>query len=124
MAKQRESEQSESPALGQPGKVYLVGAGPGDPGLITWRSVECLRRAEAVLYDYLVNPAVLRHAPPQAKLLCLGRHRGAGEKSAREMSPGERIWTQSEINAELVQLARDGKQVIRLKGGDPIVFGS
>ncbi len=93
------------------GKVYLVGAGPGDPGLITWRGVECLRRADVVLYDYLVNPRILRHAAAGAELQSLGRH------------GGERIVPQAEINERLVELARAGRTVVRLKGGDPIVFG-
>jgi uroporphyrinogen III methyltransferase/synthase len=101
-----------------PGKVHLVGAGPGDAGLITWRGVECLRDADAVLYDYLVNPAILRHAPCQAQMICLGRHRAAPDKISRD-----RIWDQAEINEQLVKLAREGKRVVRLKGGDPVVFG-
>src|SRR2546426_3539662 len=56
------------------GTVYLVGAGPGDPGLITLRGVECLRRADLVLYDYLVNPRVLAHLRAEAEAICLGRH--------------------------------------------------
>ncbi|MCL4204317.1 MAG: uroporphyrinogen-III C-methyltransferase [Pirellulaceae bacterium] len=93
------------------GKVYLVGAGPGDPGLITLRAVECLQRADCVLYDYLANPQILRHARKGAELICLGRH------------GGERIWSQSEINQELVQRALNDQTVVRLKGGDPLVFG-
>ncbi len=100
-----------SRAAKQQGKVFLVGAGPGDAGLITWRGVECLRQADVVLYDYLVNPAILRHARPSAKLLCLGRH------------GRDRIWEQSEINRELEKCARAGQNVVRLKGGDPVVFG-
>lgn len=95
----------------QPGKVYLVGAGPGDPGLITLRAVECLGRADLVLYDYLVNPAILDHAAPFAELLCLGHHR------IRRTVP------QEEINARMVDQARRGKTVVRLKGGNPTVFG-
>ena len=71
------------------GKVHLVGAGPGDPGLVTLRAVECLRRADLVLYDYLVNPQILEHAAPTAELVCLGRH-GRG-----------RIIPQEEINRQL-----------------------
>jgi uroporphyrinogen III methyltransferase/synthase len=93
------------------GKVYLVGAGPGDPGLITLRGVECLRRADVVLYDYLVNPLIVRRAAPHADTICLGRHGYM------------RQWTQEEINLELVALARAGKTVVRLKGGDPGIFG-
>lgn len=92
------------------GKVYLVGAGPGDPGLITLRGVECLRRADVVLYDYLVNPAILEHAGAAAERICLGQH----GKS--------RIWEQAEIDARMVRDAQAGKAVVRLKGGDPAVF--
>jgi uroporphyrinogen III methyltransferase/synthase len=92
------------------GKVYLVGAGPGDPGLITLRGAECLRRADVVLYDYLVNPPVLEHARRGAELVCLGRH-GHG-----------RILSQREINDRMVAEARAGRCVVRLKGGDPVVF--
>ncbi len=83
------------------GTVYLVGAGPGDPGLITVRGVDCLAQADVVLYDYLVNPQVLRHAPPSAELVCLGRH-GQG-----------RIMTQREVNQQLVAAARRGQTVVR-----------
>ncbi|HTU24474.1 MAG TPA: uroporphyrinogen-III C-methyltransferase, partial [Pirellulales bacterium] len=92
-------------------KVYLVGGGPGDPGLLTLRGAECLARADVVLYDYLVNPRILRHAPPQAKLVCLGRH-GV-----------DHVWRQDEIDRRLVELAQAGKTVVRLKGGDPALFG-
>lgn len=92
------------------GRVYLVGAGPGDPGLITWRGVECLRRADVVLYDYLVNPRILDYAPPSAAAVCLGRH-GHG-----------RLMSQAEVNERLVAEARLGKTVVRLKGGDPAIF--
>ncbi len=92
------------------GKVFLVGAGPGDPGLLTLRGVECLQRADAILYDYLVNPRILQLAGPNTERTCLGRH-GIG-----------RIWTQPEINQQLISLARQGKMVVRLKGGDPAVF--
>jgi uroporphyrinogen III methyltransferase / synthase len=102
------------------GKVFLVGAGPGDAGLITWRGVECLRQADAVLYDYLVNPAILRHTLADCNLICLGRHR---RHEGGESPRGERIWPQAEINERLVQLARSGQRVVRLKGGDPAIFG-
>ena len=74
---------TESPPTN--GKVYLVGAGPGDPGLITLRGIECLKMADVVLYDYLVNPVIAEHAPEPAELVCLGRHGRS------------RIWTQDEI---------------------------
>jgi uroporphyrinogen III methyltransferase / synthase len=119
MAKQRQPPSAE-------GKVFLVGAGPGDAGLITWRGAECLRQADVVLFDYLVNPAILRHAKPQAELECLGRHRrdagGASDSVAKSLDKN-RLWTQSEINERLVQLAQAGRKVVRLKGGDPAVFG-
>jgi uroporphyrinogen III methyltransferase/synthase len=92
------------------GIVYLVGAGPGDPGLITLRGCQCLARADVVLYDYLVNPQVLLHARADAELVCLGRH------------GRDRIMPQEEINRQLVSLARAGRTVVRLKGGDPVVF--
>ena len=92
------------------GTVYLVGAGPGHPGLITLRGVECLQIADVVLYDYLVNPFILSHVRPDCKQICLGQHGRS------------RIWPQQEINQQLVDLARQGKNVVRLKGGDPAVF--
>jgi uroporphyrinogen III methyltransferase/synthase len=92
------------------GKVYLVGGGPGDPGLLTLRGRELLARADVVLYDYLVNPLILAHAAPGADLVCLGRH------------GRDRILPQDEINALMVGHARAGRSVVRLKGGDPIVF--
>jgi len=92
------------------GKVYLVGAGPGDAGLITLRGIECLRRADVVMFDYLVNSVIVEHAPATAERICLGKHGRS------------RIWPQHEINRQLVELAESGKQVVRLKGGDPAVF--
>lgn len=94
-----------------PGKVYLIGAGPGDPGLISLRAVELLGRADAVLYDYLVNPLLLRHCRPDAQLISLGKH-GTG-----------RVWTPAQICTRLVELAQAGATVVRLKSGDPLVFG-
>ena len=94
-----------------PATVYLVGAGPGDPGLITLRAVECLGRADLVLYDYLANPAALEHASASAELVCLGTHRTG------------RILSQDEIVARMLQEAKKGRTVVRLKGGDPSVFG-
>lgn len=108
MSEQKPEPATESP---KPGRVYLVGGGPGDPGLITLRGVECLRRADVVVYDYLVNPRVLRHARRDAELVCLGRH-GHG-----------RVMNQDEINALLVGRSLAGKTVVRLKGGDPAIFG-
>src|SRR5215204_236355 len=92
------------------GKVYLVGAGPGDPGLITLRAVEILQRADAVLYDYLVNPAILRYVRPEAISISLGKH-GNG-----------RMFSQQEINERLAMAAGIYATVVRLKSGDPLVF--
>lgn len=98
------------------GKVYLVGAGPGDPGLITLRGCQCLAQADVVLYDYLVNPVILDHAP-RAEKICLGRHRRDHRSGSADA-----IVPQAEINQRLVALARAGRTVVRLKGGDPAVF--
>ncbi len=99
-----------APKNAAPGKVYLVGAGPGDPGLLTLRGAECLARADLVLYDYLANPQLLKHCRADAELLCLGKH-GRG-----------RLWTQTEINARTISEAGQGRVVVRLKCGDPTVF--
>ncbi|MCR9201457.1 MAG: uroporphyrinogen-III C-methyltransferase [Planctomycetaceae bacterium] len=93
------------------GKVYLVGAGPGDPGLLTLRGAELLAAADVVLYDGLVNPLLLRLAT------------GECERTARTRTSGQRIVPQEEINDRLVAEARRGRMVVRLKGGDPYIFG-
>jgi len=93
------------------GKVYLVGAGPGDAGLITMRGMECIQAADVILYDNLVNASLLRHARADAELIFVGK------------TPKKHTLTQDEINALLVEKAREGKVVARLKGGDPFVFG-
>ncbi|TWT99688.1 Uroporphyrinogen-III C-methyltransferase [Botrimarina colliarenosi] len=93
------------------GRVYLVGAGPGDPELLTLAGARRLAEADVVLYDYLANDALLRHAAPHAERVGLGRH-GVGK-----------LWTQDEINQRMVAEAQAGRTVVRLKGGDPSVFG-
>jgi uroporphyrinogen III methyltransferase / synthase len=93
------------------GKVYLVGAGPGDPGLITVRGTQCLAEADVVLFDYLVNPRLLEYAPASAERVCLGHPHGG------------RAMLQDEVNRRMVAAARAGKRVVRLKSGDPHLFG-
>ena len=93
------------------GKCVLAGAGPGDLGLVTLRAKEAIEHAEVVVYDYLCNPEILKWASPDAEIVY------AGKKAGRH------TFTQTEINDLIVQRARVGKQVVRLKGGDPFVFG-
>ena len=93
------------------GKVYLVGAGPGDPGLITVRGRRLLERAEVVVYDRLVHPALVALAPPGAERIYAGKEEGGQGPS------------QAELNQLLIARARAGRTVVRLKGGDPFVFG-
>jgi uroporphyrinogen III methyltransferase/synthase len=95
----------------KPGKVYLVGAGPGDPGLLTLRGAECIRRADVVVYDRLAHPDLLLHASTTAEKVYVGK------KSAQH------TLRQEEINTLIVEHALSGKTVCRLKGGDPLVFG-
>jgi uroporphyrin-III C-methyltransferase len=93
------------------GKVYLVGAGPGDPELLTLKALRLLRHADAVLHDDLVSPEILTLVSRDAQLHDVGKR--AGRKSAR----------QEEIHFLMIELARQGLQVVRLKGGDPLVYG-
>ena len=93
------------------GKVYLVGAGPGDPGLLTLRGAEVLAEADLVLFDGLANPLLLKLT------------KGICERTARTREGSDRIVPQQEINDRLVSAARQGKKVVRLKGGDPYIFG-
>lgn len=95
----------------QPGTIYLVGAGPGDPNLITVHGREVLESADAVVHDRLVSPALLTLARTGAQIEDVGK------------APGRASRSQAEINDLLVRLARDGLSVCRLKGGDPFVFG-
>lgn len=93
------------------GKVFLVGAGPGDPKLLTLKAVEVLREADVVVYDRLVSKEILEFAPEDAEKIYVGKSSDKHELS------------QEKINELLVNKALDGKKVVRLKGGDPFVFG-
>lgn len=93
------------------GKVYLVGAGPGDPELITVKGLRCLRTADVIIYDRLANPALLNEAAVSTELIYVGKRTGYC------------ALRQEEINALLIAQARLGRKVVRLKGGDPCVFG-
>lgn len=95
----------------QKDKVYLVGAGPGDPGLITVKGLECIKTADVVIYDYLANPKLLDMIKPTAELIYVGK------------KGGDHTLPQEQINRLIVEKAQSGKIVCRLKGGDPCVFG-
>lgn len=93
------------------GRVFLVGAGPGDPTLITVRGTQCLAQADLVLYDYLINPDLLRYAPDSCEKICVGDpHRGHARR-------------QDDVNQQMITAARNGQTVVRLKSGDPHIFG-
>jgi len=93
------------------GKVFLIGAGPGDPGLLTIKAASAIAIADVVVYDYLVNPEVLAHSRPRAELIYAGKR------------AGEHSMSQEEINRLLISRAVRGQMVARVKGGDPFIFG-
>ncbi len=93
------------------GKVYLIGAGPGDPGLLTLKGRACIRKADVVVYDYLAAPALLAHADPGADLIYVGK------------KGGDHTLSQDGINRLIVEKALQGLVVARLKGGDPFIYG-
>jgi uroporphyrin-III C-methyltransferase/precorrin-2 dehydrogenase/sirohydrochlorin ferrochelatase len=98
------------------GIAHIVGAGPGDPDLLTLKAAQLLQEADAILHDDLVPPAILGRARRDAEFVAVG-------KRAQERNGGHARWTQDEINAELVRRVRAGQSVVRLKAGDPFVFG-
>ncbi|HEY5237365.1 MAG TPA: SAM-dependent methyltransferase, partial [Rhizomicrobium sp.] len=114
-ASERAAAQRLADALGLPafekGWVWLAGAGPGDPGLATALALHAIAHADVILYDALVNEALLKLARPGAELIYAGKR--AGRKSCK----------QTDISRTLVSMARRGLRVLRLKGGDPFVFG-
>jgi uroporphyrinogen III methyltransferase/synthase len=93
------------------GKVYLVGAGPGDPKLITVKGLECIRKADVLINDYLASPILLKYTPQNAENIYVGK------------KAGDHTYTQDQINALIIEKARAGLTVVRLKGGDPFLFG-
>src|SRR4051812_26272269 len=98
-------------SMSKTGIVYLVGAGPGDLGLVTLRAKECIEHADVIVYDHLANPETLGWAREAAEIIYAGKKAGA------------HALKQDEINKLLIEKAREGKEVVRLKGGDPFVFG-
>jgi len=93
------------------GKVYLVGAGPGDPELITLKGLECIKNADVIIYDYLASPSLLKHAQEHAEIIYVGK------------KGGDHTLSQDRINALIAEKAQKGFTVTRLKGGDPFIFG-
>ncbi len=104
------STNSETTTL-RPGKVFLVGAGPGDPGLLTLKAKQCIQEAHVVIYDYLANRTFLQYASENAEIIYVGK------------KGGDHTMKQEDINALIIEKTANGKTVVRLKGGDPFIFG-
>lgn len=102
---------ADAPGGATPGRVSIVGAGPGDPELITIKALRCIEQADVILYDRLVNAELLRHARGDALRVYCGK------------APGHHAMSQEQINRTLIAYALEGRRVIRLKGGDPFIFG-
>ncbi len=111
MAAQRQRETMNTPSKLQGGKVWLVGAGPGDPELLTLKAARLISQADAIVYDHLVGNGIMDLARGDARIVY------AGKESSNHTMP------QDNINQLLVELAREGLSVVRLKGGDPFIFG-
>jgi len=111
MSKVRGGEKTAVSGQQQRGKVYLVGAGPGDPGLLTLKGCEALKGCDVVIYDALINPALVQYASAEAERIFLGR------------TPDQNRMAQTEVHRLMIERARQGKRVVRLKGGDPFIFG-
>ena len=111
MAAQRQRETMNTPSKLQGGKVWLVGAGPGDPELLTLKAARLISQADAIVYDHLVGNGIMDLARGDARIVY------AGKESSKHTMP------QEDINQLLVELAREGLSVVRLKGGDPFIFG-
>ena len=95
----------------KPGKVFLVGAGPGDPGLLTLKGKQCIQEAHVIIYDYLANRIFLEYASENAEIIYVGK------------KGGDHTMKQEDINALIIEKTANGKTVVRLKGGDPFIFG-
>ncbi len=111
MRKDRKINQAEAEKINGPGKVYLVGAGPGDPGLLTLKGKEIIETSDVIIYDRLASPRLMAFARKDAERIYVGKRTGAHAVS------------QEEINRIIVEKACEGKLVCRLKGGDPFIFG-
>ena len=97
--------------MGRTGKVWLAGAGPGDAGLLTVKTKELLEKADVIVYDALIGLEIFGQIPPGKELIYVGKR------------AGRHTYSQREINETLLKKAKEGKKVLRLKGGDPFIFG-